>query len=102
MLLRIPIFAAIFKLSVMAEEKDRTKKVKGSALYLEDGGLIFTPYNSCPTNSPWKKVVVTQRGKMKSSAEVIQVIITVPKDQQAQKRLMNEFSELMVQLSKVL
>lgn len=92
----------ISNLFAMAEEKDRTKKVKGSALYLEDGGLIFTPYNSCPTNSPWKKVVVTNRGKMKSSAEVIQIIITVPKDQQAQKRFMNEFSELMVQLSKVM
>lgn len=86
----------------MAEEKDRTKKVKGSALYLEDGGLIFTPYNSCPTNSPWKKVVVTNRGKMKASAEVVQIIITVPKDQQAHRRFMKEFSELMVQLSKVL
>lgn len=86
----------------MAEVNEKTKKVKGSALYLDDGGLIFTPYNSCPTNSPWKKVVVSNRGKMKASAEVVQIIITVPKDQQAQKRLMNEFSELMVQLSKVL
>lgn len=79
-----------------------TKKVKGSALYLDDGGLIFTPYNSSPTNSPWKKVVVSQRGKMKSSTEVIQIIITVPKDQNAQKRFMSEFSDLMVQLSKVM
>ena len=31
------------------------KKIKGSAVYLEDGGVIFTPYNSSPQNSPWKK-----------------------------------------------
>ena len=78
------------------------KKVKGSAVYLEDGGLIFTPYNSSPGNSPWKKVIASNRGRLKASQEVIQLIITVPKSKNANKELMREFAELMVQLSKVL
>ena len=36
----------------------KTKKVKGSALYLEDGGLIFTPYSQNPQNSIWRKAIV--------------------------------------------
>lgn len=82
--------------------EQKPKKVKGSALYLEDGGLIFTPYNTAPGNSPWKKVVVSQFGKMRASAEVVNLTITVRKDGNANKNLMRNFSELMVQLSKIM
>lgn len=80
----------------------KQKKVKGSAVYLEDGGLIFTPYNSAPQNSPWKKIVASQFGRLKSSNEVVQMIITVPKSPNASKKFMREFSELMVKLSQIL
>ena len=81
---------------------EKSKKVKGSALYLEDGGLIFTPYNSAPGNSPWKKVVVSLNGKMRASTEVVQLTITVKKDGNAHKNFMRNFSELIVQLNKLL
>ena len=77
---------------------ETSKKVKGSAIYLEDGGLIFTPYNQNPSNSPWKKIVAANHGKLKVSNEVVQLIITVPKDKNAQKNFMRDFSELMVKL----
>lgn len=78
------------------------KKVKGSAVYLEDGGLIFTPYNQSPSNSPWKKVVTSSRGRMKQSSEVIQLVITVPRKANAHNLLMNEFADLMVKLPELL
>ena len=81
---------------------EKTKKVKGSALYLEDGGLIFTPYNSAPGNSPWKKVICSLNGKMRASSEVVQLMITVKKDGNAHKNFMRNFAELMVQLNKLL
>lgn len=80
----------------------KQKKVKGSAVYLEDGGLIFTPYNSAPQNSPWKKVVASNYGRLKVSNEVVQMIITVPKGQSASKTFMREFSELMVKLNTII
>lgn len=80
----------------------KQKKVKGSAVYLEDGGLIFTPYNSAPQNSPWKKVIASNYGRLKVSNEVVQMIITVPKGQSASKTFMREFSELMVKLNTII
>lgn len=81
---------------------EKMKKVKGSAVYLEDGGLIFTPYNQNPQNSPWKKVIVSERGRLKQSSEVIQLTITVPRTSNAHQLLMRNFSELMVNLHKLL
>lgn len=81
---------------------EKMKKVKGSAVYLEDGGLIFTPYNQSPANSPWKKVVASNRGRLKQSSEVIQLVITVPRKANAHNVFMKEFADLMVKLPQVL
>lgn len=78
------------------------KKIKGSAVYLDDGDFIFTPYNSSPSNSPWKKVIASNRGRLKASSEVVQLIITVPKDSSAHRNFMQEFAELMVKLPSIL
>lgn len=77
---------------------EKLKKVKGSAVYLEDGGVIFTPYNQSPTNSPWKKVIASNRGRLKQSSEVIQLVITVPRRANAHNMFMNDFADLMVKL----
>lgn len=46
------------------------KKVKGSALYLEDGGLIFTSYQNNPKKSPWEKVIVGENGNIRSTNDI--------------------------------
>lgn len=42
------------------------KIVKGSALIDDEGGMIFTPYNSCPEeNSPWSTIACTFKGQLR-------------------------------------
>ena len=52
-----------------------SKKVKGSALYLEDGGLIFTPYSQNPQNSIWRKAIVVNNDKSRCTNNIVQVTI---------------------------
>ena len=53
-----------------------SKKVKGSALYLEDGGLIFTPYSQNPQNSIWRKAIMVNNGKLRCTNDIVQVTLT--------------------------
>ena len=78
------------------------RKVRGSALYLDDGGLIFTPYNQNPQKSIWKKALMVSNGKMRSTNEIVQITLTARKDATVSKTLMNAFSTLMVRINEVL
>lgn len=79
-----------------------SKKVKGSALYLEDGGLIFTPYSQNPQNSIWRKAVMVNNGKLRCTNDIVQITLTAKRDGSAVSTLMNAFSTLMVKLPEVL
>lgn len=78
------------------------KKVKGSALYLEDGGLIFTPYQNNPEKSPWKKAIAVENGNIRSTNDIVKMTITAKRNDAAGKTFMNVFSSLMVRLKEVL
>lgn len=79
-----------------------SKKVKGSALYLEDGGLIFTPYNQNTQNSIWKKMIAVNNGKMRATGEIVQITLTAKRDASAVRTIMNAFATLMVKLPELL
>ena len=78
------------------------KKVKGSALYLEDGGLIFTPYSQNPQNSIWRKAIVVNNGKLRCTDNIVQMRLTAKLDDNVVNRLTLAFSTLMVKLPEVL
>ena len=79
-----------------------SKKIKGSALYLEDGGLIFTPYSQNPQNSIWRKAIMVNNGKLRCTNDIVQITLTAKRDGSAVSTLMNAFSTLMVKLPEVL
>ena len=87
-----------------------SKKVKGSALYLEDGGLIFTPYSQNPQNSIWRnpqnsiwrKAIMVNNGKLRCTDNIVQIRLTAKLDDNVIGTLMNAFSTLMVKLPEVL
>lgn len=80
----------------------QNKKVKGSALYLEDGGLIFTPYNQNTQNSIWKKMIAVNNGKMRATSDIVQITLTAKRDMAAVHTIMNAFASLMVKLPELL
>lgn len=61
-------------------EKDfKTQRVRGSAIYYQDGSYSFTPYNTNPTeNSKWYKLADCRYGKLQMTQKVVQMLITVP------------------------
>ncbi len=78
------------------------RKVKGSALYLDDGGLIFTPYQNNPEKSPWKKAIAVANGNVRASKETVKMTLTAKRGMNVNKTFMSAFSELIVRLNEVL
>lgn len=54
----------------------QTKRVRGSAVYYEDGSYSFTPYDENPVeNSPWRLLVDCPEGKLQMTQKVVKLEI---------------------------
>ena len=78
------------------------RNVKGSALYLEDGGLIFTPYNQNSQKSIWRKLIVVDNGKLRATNDIVQITITAKRNASATRMMMGAFASLMLKLPELL
>lgn len=56
------------------------KKVKGSAIVTDDGGFLFTPYNTrSPEEATWSVMTAYGTGVVRQSKNVYQMQITINK-----------------------
>ena len=56
------------------------KKVKGSAIVTDDGGFLFTPYNTRPPEEhPWSVMTAYSSGVIRQTKNVYQMQITINK-----------------------
>ena len=54
----------------------QTKRVRGSAVYYEDGSYTFTPYDENPVeNSPWRLLADCPEGKLQMTQKVVKLEI---------------------------
>lgn len=72
----------------------QTKRVRGSAIYYEDGSYTFTPYEENPQeNTPWSLLADCPEGKVQMSKNVIKLEIRVkPEDLSSVLAKMNKAS----------
>ncbi len=80
----------------------KNSKVRGSAMYLGDGGFIFSPYNET-RESIWKKAVMVDHGKLRRTNEIVQMTLTVDLDEKdLNQTFLDLFATLMLKLPEVL
>ena len=81
----------------------KNSKVRGSAMYLGDGGFIFSPYNENTRESIWKKAVMVDHGKLRSTNTIVQMTLTVDLDEKdLNQTFLDLFATLMLKLPEVL
>lgn len=79
------------------------KTIKGSAIVAEDGGFLFTPYNSAPENSPWQLVAAVAYGQIRRTEKKTSLRITFDSGQnplETQSKMMRVFASLMSEYQK--
>jgi hypothetical protein len=58
-----------------------TKILRGSALIDDEGGVLFTPYNSNPQeNTPWVVLTKTAGGVLKCTRRKVCLTVTLERD----------------------
>ncbi|MCQ2214003.1 MAG: hypothetical protein MJZ36_10230 [Bacteroidaceae bacterium] len=76
------------------------KAIPGSAIFLEDGTHIFTPYaTGNPDKQIWAGITSVELGKMEVSKNKIRVVLTMDRTtlDDAQSKFTNAFAKLIAQ-----